>query len=234
MNRNSRLTALVAFGAALALAACGGSPADSPAAPSVPPSASSTNGSISGDGYGPGTGTGTCTHDCDGTSQGPGPGSGAGAGNGYGPGPGPLDGFCGNACVGPVGPDPADMSAILQLALQEEYTAEMLYRSVLASFGADAQPFALIASAEARHVDALLQLFARRSLAIPPWTPVAFPSYSTLAAACAAGVAAERADAAFYAPYLGRTDLPQDVRNVFTNLQAASLDNHLPAFELCR
>jgi hypothetical protein len=206
MNGNSRLTALAAFGVALALAACGGSPADSPAAPSVPPSTSSTNGAISGDGYGPGTGT--CTHDC--------------------------DGFCGNACVGPAGPDPADMPAILRLALQEEYTAEMLYRSVLASFGADAQPFALIASAEARHVDALLQLFARRSLAIPPWTPVAFPRYSTLAAACAAGVAAERADAALYAPYLGRTDLPQDVRNVFTSLQAASLDNHLPAFERCR
>lgn len=237
MNRNSRLTALVALGAALALAACGGAPADSLVAPPVAPSVSSaagTGGTLSSDGYGPGTGTGTCTHDCDGTGQGPGPGSGAGAGNGYGPGPGPLDGFCGNACVGPVGSDPADMPAILQLALQEEQTAEMLYRSVLASFGADTQPFALIASAEARHVDALLQLFARRSLAATSWTPVAFPGYPTLAAACAAGVAAERADATFYAPYLGRTDLPQDVRNVFTNLQAASLENHLPAFELCR
>jgi len=237
MNRNSRLTALVALGAALALAACGGAPADSLVAPTVAPSGSSaagTGGTISSDGYGPGTGTGTCTNDCDGTGQGPGPASGAGAGNGYGPGPGPLDGFCGNACVGPVGPDPADLPAILQLALQEEQTAEMLYRSVLAAMGADTAPFALIAAAEARHVEALLQLFARRSLAAPPWTPISFPTYATLPEACAAGVAAERADAAFYSPYLARTDLPQDVRNVFGNLQAASLENHLPAFELCR
>jgi hypothetical protein len=235
MKRQSPLAALAALGAALALGACGGSPVDAPAGPTaITPTAGSSSGggAVASDGYGPGTGT--CTNDCDGTGQGPGPASGAGAGNGYGPGPGPMDGFCGNACVGPVGPDPADMPAILQLALQEEYTAEMQYRGVLASFGADTQPFALIATAEARHVDALQQLFARRSLAIPSWTPVAFPSYPTLAAACAAGVAAERADAALYAPYLGRTDLPQDVRNVFTNLQAASLENHLPAFERCR
>lgn len=237
MNRNSGLTALGALGAALALAACGGSPADSLVAPTVAPSGSSaaaTGGTISSDGYGPGTGTGTCTHDCDGTSQGPGPGSGAGAGNGHGPGPGPMDGFCGSACVGPVGPDPVDMAQVLGLALQEAYTAEMLYRSVLATMGADTAPFALIAAAEARHVEALLQLFARRSLAAPPWTPVSFATYATHPAACAAGVAAERTDAAFYSPYLARTDLPRDVRNVFTNLQAASLENHLPAFELCR
>jgi hypothetical protein len=52
--------------------------------------------------------------------------------------------------------------------------------------------------------------------------------------ACAAGVVAEQEDAAFYTPYLNRADLPQDVRNVFTNLQRASLENHLPAFERCR
>lgn len=235
MKEVPRLGALTALGAALALTACGGAPLDSPVAPTVmpaAPSASAAGGTISSDGYGSGTGTGTCTNDCDGTGQGPGPGS--GAGNGYGPGPGPMDGFCGNACVGSVGPDPADMAAILRLALQEEYTAEMLYRNVLSSLGPDTQPFALIAAAEARHVEALLQLFARRSLAAPSWTPVALPSYSTLAAACTAGVAAERADAELYAPYLGRSDLPQDVRNVFTNLQAASLQNHLPAFERCQ
>jgi hypothetical protein len=196
------------------------------------PSASGTGGTISSDGYGPGTGTGTCTNDCDGTGQGPRPGS--GAGNGYGPGPGPMDGFCGNACVGPSGPDPADLPGILGDALQEEYRAEALYRSVLATFGADTQPFALIAAAEVRHAEAILQLFARRSLAAPSPATFAFPSYSTLAAACAAGVAAERADADFYTPFLGRTDLPPDVRNVLTNLQAASLQNHLPAFERCQ
>jgi hypothetical protein len=228
---SSRFLAFVALGGALTLVACGGSSEISPVAPAPPvASQSDDGGTVSSDGYGPGTGT--CTNDCDGTGQGPGPGD--GTGNGYGPGPGPSDGFCGNACVGPVGPDPGDIVAILERALQEEYNAQMLYRHVLAIFGPDTAPFALIAEAEVRHVAALKLLFTRRSLVPPSWAPVSFPAFGTIPEACAGGVAAEAADAAFYTPYLARTDLPQDVRNVFENLQAASLDNHLPAFERCR
>ena len=125
---------------------------------------------------------------------------------------------------------------LLADALQEEYKAQMLYRSVLGTFGGDTQPFALIAQAEARHVEALQMLFTRRQLAPPAsaWTPSSFPPFPSVPLACAAGVVAEREDANFYTPYLQRPDLPQDVRNVFTNLQAASLENHLPAFELCQ
>jgi hypothetical protein len=156
--------------------------------------------------------------------------------SGYGPGPGPSDGFCGSACTGPVGPDPADVAALLGAAVQEEYKAEMLYRSVLGAFGPDTAPFALIAEAEARHVEALQMLFTRRGLAPPTsvWSPSGFPPFASVAAACAAGVVAETEDAASYTPYLQRDDLPQDVRNVFTRLQRASLENHLPAFERCR
>jgi hypothetical protein len=214
---SSRLLTFVALGGALALVACGGSSEISPVAPASPVASQSDDGGpVASDGYGPGPGT--CTSDCDGTGQGPGPG----------------DGLCGNACVGPVGPDPGDIVAIVERALQEEYGAEMLYRHVLAILGPDTAPFALIAEAEARHVAALKLLFTRRNLAPPAWTPVSFPAFGTIPAACADGARAERADAAFYTPYLERTDLPQDVRNVFTNLQAASLDNHLPAFERCQ
>ena len=66
------------------------------------------------------------------------------------------------------------------------------------------------------------------------WAPGSFAPFASVPLACAAGVVAEREDAAFYTPYLSRTDLPQDVRNVFTNLQRASLENHLPAFERCQ
>ena len=194
-------------------------------------------------GYGPGApaspapspGTGTCTSECDGTGQGPGPGAGS-LGDLYGPGPGPRDGFCGSACAGTVGPDPADIATLLTLALQEEYRAEMLYRSVLGTFGPDTAPFALIAEAETRHVEALQALFTRRDLAPPAsaWAPSSFAPFASLPLACAAGVVAETEDAAFYTPYLQRTDIPQDVRNVFTNLQRASLENHLPAFERCQ
>jgi hypothetical protein len=226
--------AFVALGGALTLVACGGSSEISPVAP-APPAASQSDdgGTLSSDGYGPGTGTGTCTNDCDGTGQGPGPGD--GTGNGYGPGPGPMDGYCGNACVGPVGPDPADIREMLELALQEEYKAQYLYESVLEDYPG-AAPFALIVQAEERHVEAIQMLFTRRQLAPPAshFAAAGFSPYDSLAQACADGVSAEAADANFYKPYLTRDDLPQDVRNVFTNLLAASLYNHLPAFERCR
>jgi hypothetical protein len=248
MQAGSRFLAFAAIVATVALVACGGGDV-SPATPTATTALTSDSGSFTSSGNGPGApsnppapGTGTCTSDCNGTGQGPGPGaghgpgpaSGAGGGNGYGPGPGPSDGYCGNACTGPVGPDPADIAAILGEAVQEEYRAQYLYESVLRTFGPDTAPFALIAQAEARHVEALKQLLERREMAVPAWKPESFPTFATVEAACAAGVAAEAADAAFYDKYLPRTDLPQDARNVFTNLQAASLQNHLPAFELCR
>ena len=232
MQRSSRLLALVTLGGAVALAACGGSPDLSPVASTT--AVTGDSGSVTSSGNGPGgqpsprPGTGTCTNDCDGTGQGPGPG----AGNGYGP--GPSDGLCGNACTGPEGPDPWDIATILGDALQEEYKAQYLYASVLEDYPG-AMPFATIVESEMRHVEALAMLFTRRQTAPPAssWTPGSFPPYATLALACAGGVDAEKEDAAFYTPYLRRTDLPQDVRNVFTNLQAASLNNHLPAFQSC-
>lgn len=222
MKASSRFLGLIVVGAALALGACGGSPEASPAASTT--AIVSDGGFVTSAGNGPGAppsvtpGSGTCTHECDGTGQGPG------------------GGLCGGACSGPVGPDPADIAAVLEIALQEEYKAQMLYRSVLGTFGPETRPFALIAESEARHVEALQTLFTRRQLAPPAsaWTPGSFDPFASLALACAAGVAAEREDAELYTPYLQRSDLPPDVRTVFTNLQAASLESHLPAFTRCQ
>ncbi len=211
MQTTVRFLAFVVLGAVVSLAACGGS--DLSPASSTTSITSGSSGTLTASGNGPGV---------------PSPG-------GKGQGPGPGDGSCGTACTGPVGPDPADILTVLGDALQEEYKAEMLYRSVLEDFPG-AAPFAVIAESEARHVEALATLFTRR-LQTPTgstWTPSSFPPFASVPLACAAGVAAEQEDAAFYTPYLQRTDLPQDVRNVFTNLQAASLENHLPAFERCR
>lgn len=234
MRRPSLLLALAMLGSALVLGACGASPDASPAASTV---ATQSDVTLTASGYGPGASPspGTGTGECDGTGQGPGPGSGSGPGNGKGNGSGPGDGLCGAACTGPVGPDPADITTLLELALQEEYKAQMLYQSVLEDF-AEARPFTTIVESEARHVEVLQLLFTRRALAPPAsvWAPASFPPFASLPLACAAGVQAEREDAAFYAPYLERSDLPQDVRTVFTNLQAASLENHLPAFERCQ
>jgi hypothetical protein len=247
MQTSSRFLAFVVLGGSVALAACGASPDASPVASTT--ASLTDSGTVTSSGNGPGgpaspaPGTGTCTHDCDGTGQGPGAGSGygpgpangGGTGSGYGPGPGPSDGFCGSACTSPVGPDPADILTLLGDAVQEEYKAQMLYRSVLEDFPG-ALPFAAIVESEARHVEALQMLFTRRQQTPPAslWTPASFEPFGSIPAACAGGVDAETRDAAFYTPYLQRTDLPQDVRNVFTNLQAASLENHLPAFERCQ
>jgi len=150
---------------------------------------------------------------------------------GYGPG----GGLCGTACTGTVAVGPADLPVILAAAVQEEYKAQMLYRSVILHQG-EAPPFSLIVQAEVQHVAALQLLFTRRGWTTPAsaWTPEQFPQFATLADACAAGATAEREDAEFYTPHLQRSDLPSDVRTVLTNLQAASLENHLPAFERCR
>jgi len=58
------------------------------------------------------------------------------------------------------------------------------------------------------------------------------PEFDTVVAACAAAVVAEVENIALYDELLA-LDLPRDVRNVFTNIRAASLNNHLPAFEAC-
>jgi len=243
MQTPSRFRAFVVLGVSVVLAACGASPDASPVASTT--ASLTDSGTVTSSGNGPGgpanpaPGTGTCTHDCDGTGQGPrpgaGPGDGNGGGNGYGPGPGPSDGFCGNVCTGPVGPDPADVLAMLGDAIQEEYKAENLYRSVLEDYPGSF-PFAAIIESEVRHAEALRMLFTRRQHTPPAslWTPASFEPFGSIPAACAGGVDAETKDAAFYTPYLQRTDIPQDVRNVFTNLQAASLENHLPAFQRCQ
>jgi len=99
---------------------------------------------------------------------------------------------------------------MLGLAVQEEYKARYLYASVLEDFPG-AIPFAAIVESEMRHVEALQTLFTRRQMTPPTsvWTPGSFPPYATLALACAGGVTAETEDAAFYTPYLQRTDLPR-------------------------
>jgi len=94
-------------------------------------------------------------------------------------------------------------------------------------------PFSRIVRSEEQHVRALSQLFTNYGLSVPAnpgLTPP--PAFSSLTAACQAGVDAEIADAALYDDLLRVTGNP-DVVRVYKNLQAASLNWHLPAFEAC-
>jgi len=120
----------------------------------------------------------------------------------------------------------------LNEALDDEYRAWATYDQVIADFG-DVPPFNNIRDAEARHTEALCALFARYGLPVPenPW-PGKVERYASLQAACAAGVAAEITNGEMYARLLGTTQRP-DILTVLRNLQEASQQRHLAAFQRC-
>ena len=120
----------------------------------------------------------------------------------------------------------------LREALDDEYRAWATYDQVIADFG-EVPPFSNIRQAEARHIAALLTLFERYSLPIPPnpW-PGKTPRYPNIDAACVAGVQAEIENAALYDRLLASTRRP-DILAVLQALRSASQDRHLPAFQRC-
>jgi len=120
----------------------------------------------------------------------------------------------------------------LNEALDDEYRAWATYDQVIADFG-EARPFINIRDAEARHIEALCILFARYGVPVPenPW-PGKVPRYASLHAACEAGVAAEIANGEMYERLLGATRRP-DILTVLRNLQEASQQRHLVAFQRC-
>ena len=118
-------------------------------------------------------------------------------------------------------------------AIQDEYHAEFVYLKVIEKSG-DVVPFSNIVNAERRHSSVVARLFTNRDLPVPEsnWNLDNVPEFDSVASACSAGVVAERENIALYDELLTQ-DLPRDVHNVFTNIRAASLNNHLPAFEAC-
>jgi hypothetical protein len=153
-------------------------------------------------------------------------GFGNGVGNGVGAGPTNRA-----ATVAPA--SPAVLTA-LGRAIQDEYHAQYTYLGVLADLGPIA-PFSNIVRAEERHAEAAAGLFVNRNLDVPEseWNLGNVPRFGSVQEACAAAARAEEDNIAMYDEFL-ELDLPQDVRNVFTNNRRASLENHLPAFERCR
>jgi len=120
----------------------------------------------------------------------------------------------------------------LNLVLQDEYHAWAVYDQVIQDFG-QVIPFTAIREAEARHAAAVERLFEKYGLDVPEnqWVGNA-PSFDSLEEACAAAVQAEIDNAGLYDTALATTTR-RDLTNVFTNLQSASLNKHLPAFQAC-
>ena len=151
-----------------------------------------------------------------------------GPGMGMGPGGRGMGPMC-SMGTGPL-TDPVK-DAVLR-ALQDEWKAEATYNGVLAQFGS-VMPFARIERAEQRHSGALERLLSAHGVALPAQQPApAAPKYADVAAACNAGIAAEKANVALY-DELQKTALPDDVKCVFDHLRAASQNHHLPALQAC-
>jgi hypothetical protein len=137
----------------------------------------------------------------------------------------------------PAGIEPPndDELAAMNAAIQDEYRAEAVYLAVIGDFG-DISPFYQIMFAEQRHSEAVASLFIKRGLDVPAsgQTAESVPRFDSISAACGFGVEAEIANIGMYEDLLGSAGLQEDTRRVFENLQRASLENHLPAFEACR
>lgn len=113
----------------------------------------------------------------------------------------------------------------------DEHNALATYQAIMAQFG-DAMPFAGIARAEQSHINALERIFARYDVETPAVPTVDVPVFETLEDACAAAAQAEIDNAALYDDFLSLFT-QADILRVANNLQSASLNSHLSAFEAC-
>jgi hypothetical protein len=131
-----------------------------------------------------------------------------------------------------LGPLSEGEIATLQTAILEEYTALNTYQEVINQFGS-VYPFNQIVVSESQHVAVLVRLAQKYGIEVPENPGLSTSTtYADLSAACEAAAALEIADADLYdtlIPTVTHTDLIR----VFTNLQSASLNSHLPAFESC-
>ena len=120
---------------------------------------------------------------------------------------------------------------VLKIALDDEFHAYEAYIGVIEKFGA-LTPFTNIVEAEQRHQKALIALFEAHDVPMIEnrWVGVVQVPQS-LEEAYVMGVNAEVANIQMYDTLLAYTGNYPDVQDVFYRLQAASYNNHLPAFQ---
>lgn len=121
------------------------------------------------------------------------------------------------------------LEKMLVFAIQDEYLARGEYQKVIEKFGSR-RPFSNIIKAEERHISWLKPLFTKYNVPLPADRGLELAKIlRTFAEALQIGIDAEVANIAMYERFLKR-DLPEDVRDVFSRLLAASR-NHLDAFQ---
>lgn len=126
----------------------------------------------------------------------------------------------------------AIVSQVLRIAVYDEFRAYETYTAIINKFGA-VQPFVNIKEAEARHYSALIPLLEKYGVEVPinNWAnKIEVPN--SIIEACELGVAGEIQNIAMYDNLLQYTQ-ELDIKDVLFKLQAASFNNHLPAFRNC-
>ncbi|CAM3540057.1 ferritin-like domain-containing protein [Arcobacter aquimarinus] len=124
------------------------------------------------------------------------------------------------------------ISQILRIAVYDEFKAYETYTKIIEKFGL-VQPFVNIKEAEAVHYAALIQLMQKYNVEVPinNWaSKIEVPN--TLIECCEMGVAGEINNIAMYNNLLSYAN-EADIKDVLFKLQAASFNNHLPAFRNC-
>ncbi|MCI5180444.1 MAG: DUF2202 domain-containing protein [Candidatus Electrothrix sp. AW3_4] len=125
-----------------------------------------------------------------------------------------------------------DLKSYLTTAINDEYRAKNTYIAVMNKFG-QVNPFVEIKESEEQHISMLVSLFNKYGLSVPANTGNALSAPATLSEACSLGVQAEIENAHMYDGLLAGTTEYADVQTVFKQLQSASQNQHLPAFQKC-
>lgn len=122
---------------------------------------------------------------------------------------------------------------VLRIAIYDEYHAYNAYKKIIDTFG-DMNPFSNIMEAEINHYNALTPLLEKYGVPMPfdDWyEKIELPS--TILECCEVGVAAEIENIKMYDDLLMYVNEYPDIQDVLFRLQAASYNNHLPAFRRC-
>lgn len=155
------------------------------------------------------------------------------AARGSGPGLGPGGGACvlnQNTPVNPTGTITPASADALRAAWLDERRAQAFYGAVVEKHG-QIRPFTNILNAEKRHEQAVATLMDRYGVSRPSKDSADVPGVPATIAECAKlSAQVERDNIGMYDRLLKDVTEP-DVRAVLENLRAASLKNHLPAFE---
>ena len=135
-----------------------------------------------------------------------------------------------------VMPLPESVETALLEALigpEGEYAAYASYAAVLEEYG-DVEPYATIADAELRHIEALQRLLDKYGVEHPTVNPYlgTIEAPMDLESAALAWADGEIANVELYDELLAEVEEFSDINRVFLNLQFASQEAHLPAFQL--